>query len=332
MPFLEYETSKTAFLFSFCHYLPEAKTKIYRKDKNMARTKKEVPSVDELLNTAQESEKKTEAAEEKVEEVKEPVASEEIKEVEAAAEEKPEPRREPGRASRNMNKVTITGVVRRVTHNKQMTTAVMRVKSQATVTTAYFPTVYFFGAALAQLASEFEEGDRVKVEGTIQSYPKETLKKGQEEVILVGTSVQHEENVEPEVYDEEGLRPIEGVVRGDVNRIDLRGRIEKIECRRNDDVRITIRTVRNGRPCIVEYPYVARNTDRFLSNVHVHQYVGAVGTIQTAMVPTDIEAETTAEATADATLRRTGARPYVRTRSQQVFILYDLYALDPVKR
>ena len=289
----------------------------------MAEKENGVPAPDELFNEPAEAEKS--AAEEPAAE--KTAESEEIAE-QTAEEQKPEQAAPAtGRISRNLNKVTITGVVTRVTHNKEMTTAVMRICAKATITTQYYPTVYFF-KALAEQACSFKEGSRVKVEGTIQSYPKETLKRGQEEVIVVGTKIEKQTDVEPEIFDEEGLRPIEGVVRGDENKIELRGRIEKIECRRNDDIRITIRTVRNGRQSIVEYPYVARNTDRFLSNVHVHQYVGALGTIQTAMVPVDIEAETEAEKTADSTIRRVAARPHIRTRSKQIFILYELYAIE----
>lgn len=230
--------------------------------------------------------------------------------------------------SRYMNNVSLTGTIVKLVSNKTVT--VVTLCTKATMTVSNYPTVYFFGGSSTK-AAEFKEGDRVNIKGMLQSYDQSKLKKGQSPTLVIGLNIGYDHPVSVQ-EDEADMKPIESVCHSDLNEIEIRGQILAIQCNKNNDVTLTIRTILGGRWSIIDYPYYARNTNQFLRNIYVHQYVRAIGTIQTANVPVDSSEEEAAEDSARGAIRQNNiARPRIRTRKKQYYILYDVYAVDQKK-
>lgn len=235
-------------------------------------------------------------------------------------------------ASRYKNEVTLRGTIARMVEAKNVTVITLAVKATMTITN--YPTMMFFGDTREQTA-KFKEGDRVYVKATLQSYDEKKLRKGQSPELLVGLSMISEAEA-PTLRDAEadelGMRPIENAYCKDENEIEIRGQILAIECNKNNNVTLTIRTVIGGRMSIIKYPYYARNTNHFLKNVYVHQFVRAIGTVQTANIPveaTDDSSQVRAQMIEAATSIR-AAEPdrRIRTKKKQFYILYDVYAVN----
>ena len=249
-----------------------------------------------------------------------PAEPAEQKESAPATEQRPRP-------SRYGNRVVLKGQIVKKTVGAKCTVIVLRTRATATV--ANYPSVFFF-AGSKNACEEFNEGDRVEVTAHLNSYDASTLQRRQEEVLVVGTSIKRDETT-PEsrvISDEEGLSPIEKPYIHDDNRFEYKGQIKAIEIGRDNNITLTIYTWFHGRISVIKFPYVARNINAFLREIHVNQYVTALGTIQTTNVPVEPEATTeekAAETEASASLRRR-REPRVRTRKQQYYILYDIYA------
>lgn len=233
---------------------------------------------------------------------------------------------------RYKNEITLRGTVAKMVEAKNVTIITMAVK--ATMTISNYPTIMFFGEAKDQ-AAKFKEGDRAYVKATLQSYDEKKLRKGQSPELVVGLSIvpESEAPVQNDVADNDlGLRPIENAYCRDENQIEVRGQILAIECDNKNNVLLTIRTVVNGRMSIIKYPYYARNTNHFLKNIYVHQFVRAIGTVQTANIPVEstedsqqIRAQMVETATS---LRAPEPDRRLRTKKKQFYILYDVYAVN----
>lgn len=241
-------------------------------------------------------------------------------------------RRRNNSVMRYKNEVTLRGTIARMVEAKNVTVITLAVKATMTITN--YPTMMFFGESREQV-SNFKEGDRVYVKATLQSYDEKKLRKGQSPELLVGTSMvaESEAPVMREAEEEElGLRPIENAYCKDENEIEIRGQILAIECNKNNNVTLTIRTVIGGRMSIIKYPYYARNTNHFLKNVYVHQFVRAIGTVQTANIPvesTDDSQQVRAQMIEAATsLRAAEPDRRLKTKKKQFYILYDVYAVN----
>jgi hypothetical protein len=244
-----------------------------------------------------------------------------------------QPARKPRRpVLRYKNEVTLRGTIAKMVEAKNVTVVTMAVK--ATMTISNYPTVMFFGDSREQV-SRFKEGDRVYVKATLQSYDEKKLRKGQSPELVVGMSMVSEAEAPSSaatVEDDLGLRPIENAYCHDENQIEIRGQILAIECNKNNNVTLTIRTVTGARMSIIKYPYYARNTNHFLKNIYVHQFVRAIGTVQTANIPVesmDDSQQVRAQMIETATSIR-AAEPdrKLKTKKKQFYILYDVYAVN----
>ncbi len=242
------------------------------------------------------------------------------------------PRRRRPAVIRYENKVTLRGSIAKLVEAKNVTVVTMAVK--ATMTISNYPTIMFFGDSREQV-KKFKEGDRVYVQATLQSYDEKKLRKGQSPELVIGLSMIAEADspknnlTSPEDLE---LKPIENAYCNDENIIEIRGQIIAIECNRNNNVTLTIRTVVGGRMSIIKYPYYARNTNHFLKNVYVHEFVRAVGTIQTANIPVE-SLEDSVQVRAqmvDAATSIRAAEPdrKLKTKKKQFYILYDVYAVN----
>lgn len=233
---------------------------------------------------------------------------------------------------RYKNEVTLRGSIAKMVEAKNVTVVTMAVK--ATMTISNYPTIMFFGDAREQVKN-FKEGDRVYVKATLQSYDEKKLRKGQSPELVIGLSMVSEAEAPTlagVAEDDLGLKPIENAYCKDENEIEIRGQILAIECNKNNNVTLTIRTVIGGRMSIIKYPYYARNTNHFLKNVYVHQFVRAIGTVQTANIPvesTDDSQQVRAQMVEAATSIR-AAEPdrRLKTKKKQFYILYDVYAVN----
>lgn len=240
-------------------------------------------------------------------------------------------RRRNNSVMRYKNEVTLRGTIARMIEAKNVTIITLAVK--ATMTFTNYPTIMYFGDSREQV-SQFKEGDRVYVKATLQSYDEKKLKKGQSSELLVGVSMVSE-TVAPVQNDAEedelGLKPIENAYCKDENEIEIRGQILAIECNKNNNVTLTIRTVVGGRMSIIKYPYCARNTNHFLKNIYVHQFVRAIGTVQTANIPVeslDSTQEVRAQMIESApSLRTVAPDRRLKTKKKQFYMLYDVYAV-----
>lgn len=256
---------------------------------------------------------------------------------EESIESSPQPEREqrPRRraSSRYQNDITLRGTIAKKIEAKTVTIITMAVK--ANMTMSNYPTVMFFGDTRKQ-ANKFNEGDRVYVKSTLQSYDEKKLRKGQSTELIIGKTIIPESAVDntpvPSAEGEFELKPIENAYCNDENKIELRGQILAIECLKGNNVNITIRTVVDGRMSIVKYPYYARNADSFLKQIYVHQFVRAVGAVQTANIPvetTDVSQYARARMIETATsIREPDPDRRLRTHKQQFYILYDVYAVN----
>lgn len=241
-------------------------------------------------------------------------------------------RRRNNSVARYKNEVTLRGTIARMVEAKNVTVITLAVKATMTITN--YPTLMFFGDTREQV-SQFKEGDRVYVKATLQSYDEKKLRKGQSPELLVGLSMISEAeapSLRGAEEDELGMRPIENAYCKDENEIEIRGQILAIECNKNNNVTLTIRTVLNGRMSIIKYPYYARNTNHFLKNIYVHQFVRAIGTVQTANIPVesaDDSQQVRAQMIEAATSIR-AAEPdrRLKTKKKQFYILYDIYAVN----
>ncbi|MBR2301823.1 MAG: hypothetical protein IKA41_07745 [Bacteroidaceae bacterium] len=226
------------------------------------------------------------------------------------------------RQPRYQNEVTLKGTIAKVVAAKKVTAITLC--TRAAVTVSNYPTVMFFGEN-GPKAAAFKEGERVVIKGTLQSYDEAKLRKGQSAVLTTGLSIEYDRTEEDnETTEELELRPIETACRQDENTFEVRGQILAIESSKRGETTITIRTIVGGRWSIIKYPYYARNTDYFLKNIYVHQFVRGVGTIQTANVVVDAEATAP---TIGATDTR-GRQPRLRTKKVQMYVLFDLYPIS----
>lgn len=242
------------------------------------------------------------------------------------------PRRRNQSVMRYKNEVTLRGTIAKLVEAKNVTIVTMAVK--ATMTISNYPTLMFFGDTREQV-SKFKEGDRVYVKATLQSYDEKKLRKGQSPELVIGLSMVSEADaptIDATAEDDLGLKPIENAYCKDENQIEIRGQILAIECNKNNNVVLTIRTVIGGRMSIVKYPYYARNTNHFLKNVYVHQFVRAIGTVQTANIPvesTDDSQQVRAQMIEAATsIRAAEPDKRLKTKKKQFYILYDVYAVN----
>jgi hypothetical protein len=242
------------------------------------------------------------------------------------------PRRRNQSVMRYKNEVTLRGTIAKLVEAKNVTIVTMAVK--ATMTISNYPTLMFFGDAREQV-SKFKEGDRVYVKATLQSYDEKKLRKGQSPELVIGLSMVSEAEapaIDNTAEDDLGLKPIENAYCKDENTIEIRGQILAIECNKNNNVVLTIRTVIGGRMSIIKYPYYARNTNHFLKNVYVHQFVRAIGTVQTANIPvesTDDSQQVRAQMIEAATsIRAAEPDKRLKTKKKQFYILYDVYAVN----
>lgn len=304
-----------------------------------------IPTLEELLNQVKkpapaETPKEEPAEEKPAEELKHVEATEEVAEPvkepvkEAAPTPAPAPRqrKKPSPVLRYKNEITLRGTIAKMVEAKNVTVITMAVK--ATMTISNYPTIMFFGDTREQV-SKFKEGDRVYVKATLQSYDEKKLRKGQSTELVIGLSMIPEseapkQNVADE--DELGLKPIENAYCNDENQIEIRGQILAIECNKNSNVVLTIRTVLGGRMSIIKYPYYARNANHFLKNIYVHQFVRAIGTVQTANIPVEstddtpaVRAKIVEEATS---IRAPEPERRLKTKKKQFYILYDVYAVN----
>ena len=222
--------------------------------------------------------------------------------------------------TRYHNEVVLRGEIMKLIEAPKVT--IITVRTRATATISNYPTVMFFGAA-KENAKGYKEGERVEIKASITSYDVSKLQKHQSDVLLTGQTISRE----PELFESperDGAKPIEPVCFNDFNMIDLSGQILAIECDKNNDISLTIRTFSNSRISVVKYPYYAREIGRFLKNIHVHQYIRAIGTVQTAQIPIDPIEEQAAEKASP--LSENAPRPSkIRTRKKQFYILYDIY-------
>lgn len=242
------------------------------------------------------------------------------------------PRRRNQSVMRYKNEVTLRGTIAKLVEAKNVTIVTMAVK--ATMTISNYPTLMFFGDTREQV-SKFKEGDRVYVKATLQSYDEKKLRKGQSPELVIGLSMVSEAEapaLNAVAEDDLGLKPIENAYCKDENQIEIRGQILAIECNKNNNVVLTIRTVIGGRMSIIKYPYYARNTNHFLKNVYVHQFVRAIGTVQTANIPvesTDDSQQVRAQMIEAATsIRAAEPDKRLKTKKKQFYILYDVYAVN----
>lgn len=220
------------------------------------------------------------------------------------------------------NKVKITGSVAKVARKTNITA--VTVCTRATMTVCNYPTIVFFGPN-AEKAAAFNEGDRVKITAILQTYDKSQLKPWQSDILVVGSSIDANVPVDNEP-SEEGFVALEKTVQPDLNEFEVRGQVTEIKCKRRNEISITIRTFRNGYESIVEYPYMARDPEKFLKSINVHDYIRAIGTIQTANIPVEPQAEESNEATVDSTLKsRLQHRNHVKTHKKQFYVIYDVF-------
>ena len=246
-----------------------------------------------------------------------------------------QPSRKRNAVMRYKNEVTLRGAIARMVEAKNVTVITLAVKATMTITN--YPTLMFFGNSREQV-SQFKEGDRVYVKAMLQSYDEKKLRKGQSPELLVGVSMVSEADAPTSkdavaLEDEElGLKPIENAYCRDENQIEIRGQILAIECNKNRNVTLTIRTIIGDRMSIIKYPYYARNTNHFLKNIYVHQFVRAIGTVQTANIPVDstdesqhVRAQMIEAATS---LRAAEPDRRLKTKKKQFYILYDVYAVN----
>lgn len=244
----------------------------------------------------------------------------------------PRTRRRNTSAMRYKNEVTLRGSIAKMIEAKNVTIITMAVR--ATMTISNYPTIMFFGDSRKQV-SAFKEGDRVYVKATLQSYDESKLRKGQSPELIIGQSMVSEAEaptVAREAEDDLGLRPIENAYCNDENQIEIRGQILAIECSKNSNVTLTIRTIVGGRMSIIKYPYYARNANHFLKNIYVHQFVRAIGTVQTANIPVEapndsqqVRAQMIEAATS---IRAADPDRRLKTKKKQFYILYDVYAVN----
>lgn len=242
------------------------------------------------------------------------------------------PRRRNQSVVRYKNEVTLRGTIAKLVEAKNVTIVTMAVK--ATMTISNYPTLMFFGDTREQV-SKFKEGDRVYVKATLQSYDEKKLRKGQSPELVIGLSMVSEAEapaLNTAAEDDLGLKPIENAYCKDENQIEIRGQILAIECNKNNNVVLTIRTIIGGRMSIIKYPYYARNTNHFLKNVYVHQFVRAIGTVQTANIPVEsaddsqqVRARMIEAATS---IRAAEPDKRLKTKKKQFYILYDVYAVN----
>jgi hypothetical protein len=268
------------------------------------------------------------------------VEAEEVPQVAPAAQpspKQPSASARPGRRRNNSvmrykNEVTLRGTIARMVEAKNVTVVTLAVKATMTITN--YPTMMFFGDTREQV-SKFKEGDRVYVKATLQSYDEKKLRKGQSPELLVGLSMVSEAdapNTNNTEVDEMGLKPIENAYCKDENEIEIRGQILEIGCSKNNNVTLTIRTILNGRMSIIKFPYYARNVNHFLKNIYVHQFVRAIGTVQTANIPVE-SADDTQQVRAQMIEAATSIRAAepdrrLKTKKKQFYILYDVYAVN----
>ena len=225
------------------------------------------------------------------------------------------------------NEVTLMGEIKKINCNDKV--AVVTLSTRVSLTYSNYPSVFFFSKENVEKVKQFKVGDRVEVKGTISSYDEKTLKKKQSPVIITGLSLAPAP-LPPELSTPDS--PIESSYCNDENRFELCGQIMGIDYARGDDVYITIRTLVNGRWSIVKYPYLVRNKKLFLPQIHVSQWIRAVGVIQTANIP--IEPDTLTEKDKVALVENGSSvkadiltKPrYVRTKKTQMYILYDIFA------
>lgn len=244
----------------------------------------------------------------------------------------PRARRRNPSATRYKNEVTLRGSIAKMIEAKNVTIITMAVR--ATMTISNYPTIMFFGDSRKQV-SAFKEGDRVYVKATLQSYDESKLRKGQSPELIIGQSMVSEAEapkIVREAEDDLGLKPIENAYCNDENQIEIRGQILAIECSKNSNVTLTIRTVIGGRMSIIKYPYYARNANHFLKNIYVHQFVRAIGTVQTANIPVEapnesqqVRAQMIEAATS---IRAADPNRRLKTKKKQFYILYDVYAVN----
>lgn len=233
---------------------------------------------------------------------------------------------------RYKNEITLRGSIAKMVEASKVTVITLGVKSTMTITN--YPTIMFFGDTREQV-SRFKEGDRVYVTATLQSYDESKLRKGQSPELIIGSSMVSESDAPSraaESEDELGLKPIENAYCNDENQLEIRGQILGIECNRSNNVVLTIRTVTNGRMSIIKYPYYARNAHYFLKNIHVLDFVRAIGTVQTANIPvesTDESQQVRARIVETATsIRSPEPERRLKTKKKQFYILYDVYPVN----
>lgn len=303
-----------------------------------------IPTLEELLNKSKKPVETEQVASKQATEEPAPEKVEELKNVESTEETEPEKvvpkapvapapqRKRPTPVLRYKNEVTLRGTIAKMVEAKNVTVITMAVK--ATMTISNYPTIMFFGDAREQV-SKFKEGDRVYVKATLQSYDEKKLRKGQSTELVIGLSMVPEAEapaVKSADEDELGLKPIENAYCNDENQIEVRGQILAIECNKNSNVVLTIRTIINGRMSIIKYPYYARNANHFLKNIYVHQFVRAIGTVQTANIPVETEDDSQvvrAKIVETATsLREPEPARKLKTKKKQFYILYDVYAVN----
>lgn len=227
------------------------------------------------------------------------------------------------RQPRYQNEVTLKGTIVKVVAAKKVTAITLC--TRAAVTVSNYPTVMFFGEN-GPKAATFKEGERVIIKGTLQSYDETKLRKGQSAVLTTGFSIEYDHTEEiNETTGDLALRPIETACRQDENTFEVRGQILAIESSKRGETTVTIRTIVGGRWSTIKYPYFARNTDYFLKNIFVHQFVKGVGTIQTTNVV--VEAEPVVPTVGSVNNSR-GRQPRLKTRKVQMYVLYDLYPIS----
>ena len=263
--------------------------------------------------------------------------TEEAKVEEAAGEESPEsPKKEPKKerrpagASRYGNVVRLSGTIDRKFEGKKCTIVTLAVRANATMNN--YPTVFFFGRHREKV-KEFKERDRVRIEAHLNTYDEATLEKGQDPILVVGTKIEKAEvATKPrEVQDVDGYEPIDRPFTEDENTFSYKGKVKSITLGANNALSITILNVYHERYSLVTFRYIPRDMNSLLQEIHINDYICALGSVQTvnlSVVPEPTEEDRVRALESAARLPKKGQMiPKVRTRRSQQYVLYDIYKI-----
>lgn len=140
-----------------------------------------------------------------------------------------------------------------------------------------YPDVAFYGSEKDSVAETYQEGDVVKIVGTVQTQKKVSKDTGRTyfEQRLIGLSI---EEAEKELA-EFGLDA--GAYTASENRVKLMGTISKLSLASKNVLNINIRTFYNGRVNNIQTFIYGRRASSLMEELTVGDKVCAVGSIQT---------------------------------------------------